>query len=442
MEIVKKNMVAIILGVIALAAVAAGFYPLGGMWAELKQVGEGKKGALDEAKGLAGKTRNAPVTSSTGEPRPLDVFPNPRVIEAGLKQVGQIKDNTDQFLKGAMERSKRDLLVPGSLPGVPGQSGGQISFRREYTREMNTLGQFVKTSMPAREMKAGIPPTQEDISAALLKIREEVERDMLQRGVGGGELNRPAVEEEINRRARTLVVDLQKASASRILVYVNATGDSFTVDPNIVSPQTGVNVPPDPSMVFWGQINYWVQQDLCQAIREVNTAPRSDGKAPADVTEAPIKHVLKVTVPPAPCFHGVTPVAPSADGTPVAAPPFDRNAPLVKDFLISFTGRKSGGVIDVVLFNAILVVEADKVPQILERLERTRFFTVERVNSITPVDATINAASGYMYGQAPVVQLDINLEVVFMRDWLREYMPKAVMDLLGFSPPAAPAAGG
>jgi|GEM_PF-3020731 len=441
MEIVKKNLMSIIFGVIALAAVVTAFFPLGGFWTTLQESAKGRAGKFDEAKDLASKERNLPVVTPTGEPKKLEkdgvaVFPNTNVIEAAKVQLGIVKENSEKFLTTAVQASERKPLVENVLPGLSPNPPAQIAFRRRYVEAMNTTAQNLANSMPGQVLHAGTPPTADDVAKAAAEERRNVEAQMLQKGPGGQELNRPAVDMEIQARTASLFTDLQLKSAEKCMVYVNPAGDSLTVDLGIVNAAT--SQPPEPTAIFWAQIGYWVQEEFCKAVFEVNSnAKGADGKANAkNVLEAPIKHVIRVVVPPGFTGASMMPAGQAMDPNtpPATGVPFDRAAALTKDFLVSPTGRKSGGIIDVVLYNVEMIVEVERLPYVLEAIGHNRYLTVAMVQSITPVDPLIQKAQGFLYGEKPCVRVSLQLEQVFMREWLLKYMPPLVMSTLGVAP--------
>src|SRR6185369_1179036 len=83
MAIVKKNLFSIILGVVAILAFAAKFYPLGGMVDKLKTDATAHAAEADKIKSLANKQRNLPIIKpGTSEPEPLPTFPTAAAVAA------------------------------------------------------------------------------------------------------------------------------------------------------------------------------------------------------------------------------------------------------------------------------------------------------------------------------------------------------------------------
>src|SRR4051812_42547258 len=97
MEIVKKNLVSIICGVVALLALVAVFvWPLDGYYEDLQTKTKKRADVQGKATGLLNKTRTLPVfdpNSPTGKPLPK--FPSQQIIKLGtaaVKAEHQISD--------------------------------------------------------------------------------------------------------------------------------------------------------------------------------------------------------------------------------------------------------------------------------------------------------------------------------------------------------------
>src|SRR5262249_15028281 len=137
-----------------------------------------------------------------------------------------------------------------------------------------------------------------------------------------------------------------------------------------------------------------------------------------------------------PLFVGL----PQASSDPNAGVPVMDPNNVTKNFspppIGSPTGRVSNGLYDVVQFDVEMIVEADRVPMILEELGRGRFLSVFQVVSITAIDSSLNHAAGYYYGNKPVVDLRLKCEDIFLRDWTIPLMPPSVQKRVGAAPPA------
>ena len=153
MELVKKNIVSIVCGVVALLAVVASFFPLGGFFEDLSAKVKESESQYGQIKTLAGQTFTKPlVDPNKTEAPPLEVFPTPPVIEAGKKAVETMATKSAAMLEAATKMNKREPLVRDALPTF--QSGSaQSEFKRNY---------YAKMQEWMRKMNAVLPPQQRD----------------------------------------------------------------------------------------------------------------------------------------------------------------------------------------------------------------------------------------------------------------------------------------
>ena len=69
-------------------------------------------------------------------------------------------------------------------------------------------------------------------------------------------------------------------------------------------------------------------------------------------------------------------------------------------------------------------------------LGQNRLIDVYNID-VSTVDTAERAAAGFMYGANPVVQLNLQCEALFMREWTVPLMPQTVKQELGIEAPAA-----
>jgi hypothetical protein len=218
-----------------------------------------------------------------------------------------------------------------------------------------------------------------------------------------------------------------------------------------------VGAVPEPTHIFWAQIGLWVQEDICKAVAEMN-------QGSANVTEAPVKRIVKITFcndnqqgqqsqpGPVPVFvipglqstQGVgtdtgasMAMTTDASGAATAAPPMDVNVDLTKNknTLLSPTGRQSNGLFDVVHFEVELEIDAAKVPQVLDGIGSKRYITVIQLESIESVDSALTRGMGYYFGAKPCVKIKVKCEELFFRSWLQNYVPTRLKTQLGYPAP-------
>ena len=118
--------------------------------------------------------------------------------------------------------------------------------------------------------------------------------------------------------------------------------------------------------------------------------------------------------------------ADSASAAPAVTVPVTPDAKIEPNYKYSVTGRPlHTPLYDLVQFNVNLRCEADQVPYVLKQLQKDSLLTVLNVD-VTNVDLAVAAMDGYIYGRKPVVQLDLQCEMAFLRPWLAPLMPTQV----------------
>ena len=105
-------------------------------------------------------------------------------------------------------------------------------------------------------------------------------------------------------------------------------------------------------------------------------------------------------------------------------------AEIPRDFRVSPSGRPlHTPLYDTVQFTMVLRCEAADVPLVLTELQRGSFISVLKVE-MTAVDPLVAALQGYYYGERPVVELDLQCEMMFLRPWTVPLMPDGIRQAL------------
>ena len=434
MDIVKKNLISIICAAVVLIAIAATFWPISGMFSDLQGRAQGRAGTYQQIKDLATKERKLPVVSLKGDAigEKLDAFPTPAVIERGEKVKADIANEAKAMFTEAVKINQGDKkpLVPDAFPQPPpGQRGTQamINFQRAYAQEMdyaNPDPNVRNKSMPARELKQmGVAPSAEAIKAEQDRRAKIIRVNELQVDERGRPRNEAQVNKKIAEVSAMVPLEMQRAVADNCTVYLDP--GALTVIERILPPAR----PPRPEDAFSAQMNYWLQQDVLRGIADANAGAR-------DVTQSAVKRIMKVALPTQQQIfttaRTAAPAQPNPDDPSGGQPPVptDPTQPIPPNYAISPTGRYSNALYDVIQFKLTVVVDAARVPQVLQALSRNRFITVYNTN-VTAVDAGEHLAAGYIYGPQPVVQLDLDCEALFLREWTKQYMPMLVRRFLG-----------
>jgi hypothetical protein len=402
-------------------------YPIPKYYTDLKNDGLARKADYEKVKTLADEKRQLPILDpESTEPKELGTFPTRPVIEEGARLTKAVAESSKGLMDEVVKINVHKLLLPGSLPAPNPVTG--INYIAAYQRRVNPPlpPEDRSGSIQQEILKAGMPPSEADINRAKddMKLRIQREQLVFDKGVA---INQEQVNQAIAAQLANLPDVLRGSAAKNCLIYINP--DSLNVNPTIVGTSQ-----PDPVNIWISQVQLWVQEDVCQALRDLNSQPvkKQDGSMspPSDVTEAPAKHLYKLDVQPM-FGAGAVPVPAVPTGT-------DPNTP---NYASSPTGRVSNALYDVIPFRLVVNVEVDKVPALLAELTRKRLITVRQVESINPIDSAGEANKGYIYGKQPIVQVALNGEELLLRQWSVQWMPDAVRKALAVVVPTPGTAG-
>jgi hypothetical protein len=428
MDIVKKNFLSILCGVVALLGMIAIFWPIGPMVAKADATLEERKTTHEKIKALLppskGGTANRTLPTiflDDREPPPLPNFPNEKVIEAGERATKVLQKQAADMLDRAVKLNAHEPLYKPALPKASGTAN--ITFRNAY---LDRLEEYI----PNEVLKAGVPPTDDEIIEAAEKMWDE---KFAERIVFIGEQAEPDTLESIQTEyldaADKLPEQMRRQQAEKIRVYLSP--EALV---NATSPEVGRREgTPASEDIWYAQVGLWVVEDLANAIAAANAGTKE--KPLADVTQAPVKQLVSIDIPFGSDQFVMRPRPVSLDGTDPSIDTGAEDAGTVpKDFALSPTGRVCNELFDVVHFTTILRVDARQIPLVLDELKRGRFITPIRVDVAT-VDAARALKEGYVYGEGvPVVDITVQCEALFLRRWTLPLMPARVQQTLGIQP--------
>lgn len=423
MDLVKKNIAIIICLVVVIAAIVADFIPLGGFREDLRTKAAGRAGEYDAINSILTKARTLPSVDPTKpDPQSLDAFPTQAVIDAGKAVTDQLAGSSQALIENVVKRTEYKPLVDGALPAP--QFVQSDAFKRAYQQITDLSPAGRANSLPVKIMRAGFAPTSEDLTREFERVSKNIQETMAI--VANGQVtNQEQVNAAIAAETASLQERMVRDVANRILIYISP--EAMQVQPAVVA-ATGQL---EPSVIFIAQVGLWVQEDLYRGIRGI-----IDQSGAKSVAQSPIKHLLAVNV--IERFIGIDPSGSVDPNNPAPAPSSDPNQPIAPNYNVSPSGRASNGLYDVIHLRASMVVEADKLPMVLDQIGRGRLLSVIAVERVEPIDPAVALNAGYFYGDKPVVRVDMLLEALLLRQWTVQYMPERVKQMLGIQPPAAP----
>jgi len=417
MELIKKNIISVIYAFVAILAIVASFFPLGGYIGELQKSLDDSKSKYSTLESLTTKQRNLPILSlDETTPLPLGMFPSQDVIDKAGKVVKEVAIQSIKMRDAAVGMNKRTRLVAGSLPN-PG-ARDEIAFRDTYIPLM-TFGPNGEISKLLAEYRAGIMPPKALIDKEVLERQNEIHQTKTQRDFRGQIINQQEINELIAQVAAEVPAERRRKLASESSFYVDAT----TLD---VAPGIAGTARPRPESIWWAQVVLWIQRDVLAAITEAN-------KGSNELSVAPVKRLRKLTVPFINTF-----VAAGGQTAAASDPAAAADVAVPKVVQASPTGRVSNGMYDVVHFRIEADVEVERIPHLLRTLSHNRLMTAFHVEA-KAIDATEAQLSGYFYGDKPVAAVTLQCEALLLRSWTVPLMPKLVRQQLQIPDPPPPA---
>jgi len=422
MDIVKKNIVSIICGVIALAAVVAVFvWPLPGYYDQLNADATKRAQRQQVIQRLLNQTRTVPNPNpnNPGAEQPLVQFPSTEVIDKGAKARADIEQQAKAIYYEAVKLNKKaskpeELAVPGSLP-KPFSDTLALKFHELLSEQLENLRTKV--------LGAGMPPTPTEIGTRQLQLWKGLEPSITY--VGDQPTNLDAVMARYQREAARIPAEMQKQYADRIKVYVDPT-QVMTVPATIPTDRA-----PSTADMWWAQVEFWIAQDVVKTINGLNAKAKS-------VETSPVKAIRLLRVP-ATFFPDAASTAAAAAGrgddaaaevNPEGGAAPDPSVALPDGSAQSPTRRVSNPLFDVVQFDLSVDIEADQVARFLKHLATERFITVLNMEMVN-VDTQAMQAARFVYGNRAVVTLTLKCEALFLRHWTIRFMPDSIRKIVG-----------
>jgi len=394
MDILKKHILSILCGVVALVALVLSFWPLGFFQKEAQGQLEKRAALYGQLKTLQNTKHYYPILNmDTAEPVMLEGFPNRTAITKAKELQEELAREKSSVLAAAEQANKQDheVLVPGALPEPKGST--ELFFRDVYLRTIAGLPQ---------RMNAGHPPTETEVKTVSDTLwKNEYEPKILMKNNQPDPESRTSVENAFKLDTLGLAEREKRKRASEISLYL--ASDGLQAMPDITPTATSSSL--TAKRLWYAQLSLWVQQDVIRSVSAINA-----GK---NVLEAPVKQWVKFEMDAMP--YRLAPGA--AAGSTPAGPVFNE----------SWTGRVCNPLYDVVKFKFTADVATDEIPRFLQELGRGRFITPLNVD-ISAIDTNILAASpnNMIYGNDPVARVVVRCEALFLRSWTLPLMPTEV----------------
>lgn len=395
--------------------------------------------------------RDAAATKRVQEMAALEKFEKSSVEialpgVAAEQKVGVLNENTVLAYKKLTDRLRADAqAIQKAALAHNQQDRAKLVKDVTVTREnVNLIAEEVFDAVQARavtdlkESRAGKPPSDQS-------LLDQLQRRQDQFIAAERKADRKSLNEEQLARLQHSLVD------KRLQLYADAAANtSFyadIADLGLPAEAGEAGTPPSETKMFLWQWRLWVIEDVLKAVNSANKPYRG-------VVDAPVKRILSLVVRedsiPKPAAAAAAAAAteevpaegstPPADGAAAAAvvetaaapalPPLDPKAVVKYDFVKSMTGRVSNSMYDVRYVTVRMVVATSMIPEVLNAIARQNFMTVTGMD-VRPTDAFEAADEGFIYGAAPVSEVKLTIESVWLRPWIAKLMPRELQTLKG-----------
>lgn len=348
--------------------------------------------------------------------------PNAMANQAVGEALKKIAQQSDEVRALAEERNARTSLLVADLFPAPANESARVRLLTQLVQRMPEA-----SAAMLKRHGIGMPPEAATVGEQLTRLREREVRERLERRVE--QKLTPEEEKQIQELLSKARAQLYAQAAGVLTAY----GDQ-SIFASLQLPKDGAL--PTLDQAWDWQHTYWIHDDILSAVVKANTNA-SGARMP--VTQAPVKRILSIRVPPAsfltkPSGGSADPsMDPSMGGTGggMPAPAGDPSQEITKDFTRSLSGRPlASGLYDVRIVEVDLLVDANRVPALLEAIAATNFMTVIDMDlrARSPFD---DLARGFAYGNDYLVEARLTIETVWLRSWMKKWMPPTVRTALG-----------
>lgn len=388
----KTNIPIIIFSVIIVASVVTLPLLAGGMNQSVREEIQTRTRSLTELQRLENTSIQIPDTNeqTTG-------VVNEQLLEQFREYFDHRVGDATTVWDAALEHNRKDhtVLMPELFPEPPRQQR-EIYPRHFHERLVNAYDELLA------EVRVGMPPSQSEILHELERRERQFRVQVLRRDMD--ETLTGEAREQLEEELRSLRMLRYQEQAQSVLYYL---------DPAVLRvPEFDRGVSYSLNELFEWQWRFWIHSDVLRSLAFAN----EDG---GSVVNGPVKRVAEMSIG----------ASPAADGGRTAQS-IDPSREVSTDFAVSLTGRRSNHLYDVRYVSLDLIVDSDRVYDVIDAFSAYNFMTVTNaeISDENPYEA---ARAGFYYGSRPVVRLSLRVETVWFREWTSERMPEQTLQALG-----------
>lgn len=432
---VKGNPVTIVAVVIALAAVVilVMVNTSSGDFIEQMAARNDQINTIDQ---LGKQTVTIPPEDPDQPPR---VVRNVAINEVAINQLDETYKTMAREYNGIsafteeVNRRFKGPMLDGLFPTAT-DLGKQYEAKVAYRNAVaGMLGPYTPGTEEAR-LNAGAPVNGEEIQTAIDNVRTTFLTTQFFPALKSiAEIKNPEDKRKLEKLEKDAIVNLLKSRAKSIHLYAEA--DIFNAEfPFTIGAWVRQDGAPTWAQLWEGQMDLWAQQDIARAIALTNQTDNPN----ANVSNMPIKRLLRIAMQPSGLDLKAGAAQPAAARAPVttarpadAAPP-SADEKLPDNFTRSVTGRQTNVLYDVRHAKVTLIIEAQRIPEFFKALSRVNFITATGV-TLKDIDEYEALRQGYLFGSNDCVEMEVELESIWLRNWTTELMPPPVQLALGIT---------
>jgi hypothetical protein len=369
---------------------------------------------------------------------------------------GQLNEQYKAMFSAAQQHNQRghQQLMPNLFPDAP--ESRRFDARDRYLRAFRWMlepaGETDKRLNLPR-LDAGPPLAQERMQQAVERVQAPISLSR-EDDEGSNDLTQQQ-QEKLRQRREDALTGVLRNHASNIKLYAFTDAEIFQeAFPFYVRQWSAEGDQPSMAQLWERQLELWIQQDLAQAIANLNADAES-------VLDAPVKRLINMRVSPGYVglhtdgavgqtqqqnssrqrnsndlvaagegieseWRGAYPIPPS--GWISSGPETPHN------FLASPSGRVSNPLYDVRHAVLTVVINYKQLPDLMNELSALNFMTV--LNSqIEDIDEYEALRDGYVYLGGDAVRAELVVESVWLRQWTKDLMPTVTKQYLRLDEP-------
>jgi hypothetical protein len=412
----KANPMLVFCVAIILISIGSFYYPTHVQASRFQEEVEARQQVSQKIQGFFQTPADLPPEEADGPPRKIQMVINDKAIEKITDVYQKLGKEADDIFKYAVDHNRygHQVLLDKLFPKPEDMDDQPYQARIEYLKSFPVLSKY---------LAAGSPPSEEDKAELFRRDEEEYKRSLL---IDVATALTEEQKADLTRKSAKKLVALYQSTARKFHLYADPVmlGGAYW-QPGPFQVMEWGREPDRPLMwdLWEGQMQLWIQQDICRAIAIANKVDDPE----ASVVNLPVKHLLSIQVnpvyigvnKPTSGTNPVTTVAPLTD----AAVKDELNKRLLDNFPVSPTGRCANPLYDVRQAKLSVIVSSKHLPELLNAIGQVNFMTVIGMD-MHDVDEFAALRNGYWYGTGDVVHVELTIESIWLRQWTAGHISK------------------